>query len=310
MKLLLCCLLFVILCGHVSVVHADGLVEPSAEELAKIQATAAGLTGVPPKAPRKVLVCSIVPSGYIHSAIRFGEEALKAIAAETGAFEVVVSNDMSYFEPEKLKQFDVVFFNNANNELFLPANFQQLAGKEKVKAMAYDKMLKASLVDFIKSGKGVCMLHASLAIFREWDEYGNIIGGRFDNHPWNKEVTLTIEDPSHPLNAAFGGKESIKLADEIYQVKGPYSRDTHRILVSLDLEATGEPNVKATINREDKDLALAWIKPYGEGRVFYCGFGHFHELFWNPVIQQFILDGTQFAAGDVDADMTPSAKLK
>ena len=95
--------------------------------------------------------------------------------------------------------------------------------------------------------------------------------------------------------------------DEIYQVKGPYSRETHRVLLSLDLEKSGEPN-SDEIHRTDGDFAPAWIKPYGDGRVFYCGLGHDHDLFWNPVILRFLLDGIQFATGDLEADMTPSAR--
>jgi hypothetical protein len=94
--------------------------------------------------------------------------------------------------------------------------------------------------------------------------------------------------------------------DEIYQFTGPYSRNALRVLLSLDLEKTGEPNA-AEVHRTDGDFALAWIKPYGKGRVFYCGLGHEHDLFWNPAILRFLLDGTQFAAGDLQADMTPSA---
>jgi type 1 glutamine amidotransferase len=287
--------------------HTAELKDPTAEELEKIAVAAPAAPTVKPKAPRKILVCSLVPTGYVHSSIPYGQAALQAIAEKTGAFEVVISDDISLFEPGNLKQFDAVFFNNANNELFMPPDFKKLSEKKQAKALKRDAALKASLVDFIKSGKGVAVFHASLAIFREWDEWGGIIGGRFDNHPWNKEVTLRVENPSHPLNKAFGGP-SITLTDEIYQVKGPYSRETHRVLLTLDLEKSGEPNV-AELHREDKDFALAWIKPYGKGRVFYCGLGHMHELFWNPAILQFLLDGIQFAAGDLEADMTPSAKL-
>jgi len=151
------------------------------------------------------------------------------------------------------------------------------------------------------------MFHASLAIFREWDEYGNIIGGRFDNHPWHDKVTIRVEEPSHPLLQAFPSNEFVA-RDEIYQVKGPYSRETHRVLLSLDLEKSPAPKV-GDMHREDKDYALAWVRPYGKGRIFYCGLGHDHDLFWNPVFVQFLLDGIQFTLGDLAADMTPSAAL-
>ncbi len=291
-----------------SSVEAAGLKPPSRREMQRIDKTAAKITAITPKAPRKVLVFSLVPTGYVHSSIPYGKAALKAMAEKSGAFEVVISDDISLFEPEKLAQFDAVFFNNANNELFMPPNFKELSEPEQAKALERDAALKKSLVDFIKGGKGIGVLHASLAVFREWDEWGDILGGRFDNHPWNAEVTIKVEEPDHPLLKAFKEDEFV-VRDEIYQVKGPYSRETHRVLLSVDLEKSPKPEV-AMLHREDNDYALGWVRPYGDGRVFYCALGHIHNLFWNPTVLQFLMDGIQFTTGDLEADMTPSAKLK
>jgi type 1 glutamine amidotransferase len=63
-------------------------------------------------------------------------------------------------------------------------------------------------------------------------------------------------------------------------------------------------NVK-WINRKDGDFAQAWVKPYGQGRVFFTGFGHRTELFWNPGLLQFYLDAIQFACGDLEAPTAP-----
>ena len=283
--------------------------KPTKRERQKIHAAAARVTtAAKPEEPRRLLVFSLVPTGYVHSAIPYGKAALQALAEETGAFEAVLTDDIGVFEPDRLAKFDAVFFNNANNELFMPPNFDELTAEEQAAAKKRDAALKASLAEFIASGKGVVVLHAGLAIFRQWDEWGDIIGGRFDNHPWNQEVVLRVEEPDHPLLRAFDDDVFV-VKDEIYQVKGPYARDTHRVLLSLDLEKSGEPNV-ADLHREDKDFALAWVKPYEKGRVFYCGLGHYHELFWDPTVLTFLLDGTQFALGDLEADMTPSAKLR
>lgn len=283
--------------------------KPTAREQEKIRAAAKQVTAAAkPEEPRKLLVFSLVPAGYVHSAIPYGKAALQALGEESGAFEAVLTDDIGVFEPDRLAAFDAVFFNNANNELFLPPDFDELSAEDQKAAKERDAALKESLVEFIKSGKGVVVLHAGLAIFRKWDEWGGIIGGRFDNHPWNKEVVLRVEEPDHPLLRAFDADEFV-VKDEIYQVKGPYSRDTHRVLLSLDLEKSGKPNV-ADLHRDDEDFALAWAKSYGEGRVFYCGLGHYHELFWDPTVLTFLLDGTQFALGDLQADITPSADIK
>ena len=62
--------------------------------------------------------------------------------------------------------------------------------------------------------------------------------------------------------------------------------------------------------RPDNDYALSWVRSFGQGRAFYCAFGHDHAIFWNPAILQHYLDGIQFALGDLPADATPSAKIK
>jgi type 1 glutamine amidotransferase len=47
---------------------------------------------------------------------------------------------------------------------------------------------------------------------------------------------------------------------------------------------------------------VAWIKPHGNGRVFYCSPSHFPESYESATLLQFILDGVQYAAGDLKCD--------
>ena len=282
--------------------------EPSADEVKKMEAAMPAQGRVQPAAPRKVLVFNR-SWGYKHSAIPYGAKAFEVMAEKTGAFEVVVTDDDAMFEPANLKQFDAVVFNNTNNEIFLPENFDQLPAAEKAKAQQRDEMLKESFIGFLRSGKGLAVIHAGVASFRNWPEFGNIVGARFDNHPWGagSTVTLKVEEPDHPLMGAFKEPYFI-VTDEIYQVKAPYSRDRVRVLLSVDPDRTRiTPQQREAIHRADMDFPMTWVKRYGKGRVFYCALGHEHPLFWNPVVLQHYLDGIQFAIGDLPGDMAPSA---
>ena len=282
--------------------------EPSAQEIEKITAAAASVQpAVKPEKPRKLLVFSVA-YGFWHTAIPYGKAAADALARKTGAFEATVSDDLANFEPDKLKEFDAVCFNNTNEEIFLPENFAKLAGEEKAKAAARDERLKKSLAAHLAGGKGLAVIHAGVACFRQWPEFGEIMAARFDNHPWGSgsTVTLKVDDPAHPVARAFKA-EPFTVTDEIYQVKDPYSRERVRVLLSIDTARTNM-NVKG-INRTDGDFAMTWVKSYGQGRVFYCALGHEHPLFWNPKVLQHFLDGIQFALGDLKADTTPSAKV-
>lgn len=284
---------------------------PSAEEVKKITAATPARPTIMPAKPPRLLVFSKA-WGYKHSAIPYGKKAMEIMAKKTGAFEAVISDDLSAFEPGNLKQFDAILFNNTNEEIFLPERVDQLSPEEQAKAKERDKALKKSLVDFIAGGKGLAVIHAGVASFRKWPEYGSIIGARFDNHPWNagSAVTLKIDDPDHPVAQAFK-EPRFEVTDEIYQVKEPYSRDNLRVLLSID---SGKTCIRLdrvkTIHRRDNDFAISWVKSYGKGRVFYCALGHNHEIFWNPVIFQHFLDGIQFALGDLEGDTTPSAQVQ
>ncbi len=283
---------------------------PSATEVARIQAAAPAQAGVVPEKPRKVLIFSKF-YGFNHTAVPYGKIAFEVLGKKTGAYTPVVSDDDAMFEPQNIGQFDAIVFNNTNNEIFLPEPeaYKALSPREKAKADARDAMLKASLVKYLRDGGGLAVIHAGVASFRQWPEYGEIIGARFDNHPWvaGSTVTFKIDEPTHPLAAAFGGKEFV-VQDEIYQFKDTYSRARDRVIVSLDTTQTNMQ--KAGIHRTDGDFPMTWVKAYGKGRVFYCSLGHQHDIYWNPVVLRQFLDGVQFAIGDLKGPIEPVQKTR
>ena len=301
-------LLFLMACAWWAVASTSAArADIAGKEVQKMEAAAPDAPRVEPHKPRKLLVLSRAWK-YTHSAIPYGSRAIEIMARKTGAFDAVVTRDVSLFEPDKLGQFDAVFLNNCNNEVFLPSpdRREDMSDSEMKKARERARRLRSSLRDFVRNGGGLAGLHAAVAAFRKWPEYGDIIGARYDNHPWGSgsTVTVKVEEPDHPLSGAFE-KPRFKLTDEIYQVKAPYSRDKLRVLLSVDTERTNMD--VGGIHREDDDFALSWIKNYGSGRVFYFAPGHEHHIFWNPAVLQHLLDGIQFTLGDLPADTTPSA---
>ena len=281
---------------------------PSAEELKLISEAVPKEPSVVPLKARKILVFSVA-WGYIHHAIPWGIAAIKAMAENSGAFDIVVSNDISMFESDNLSQFDAVIFNNTNQEIFLPENFENLSAQEQAAALETDARLKKNFAAFLKSGKGLAVIHAGLASFRTWPEFGRIIGARFDNHPWNSGSTITVkvDEPTHLLTQAFQ-KRKFEVTDEIYQVTGEYSRDSLRVLLSNDTSRTDMTN--GNIHRTDGDFALSWIKNYGSGRIFYFAFGHDKQIYWSAPLLRYLQDGIQFAAGDLACDTRPSSAVK
>ncbi len=148
---------------------------PSAAELDLIQRALPELPTAKPKRPRELLVFSRA-WGYRHSAIPYGKAAIQAMADKTGAFRVTLSSDPAMFEPDSLRRFDAVVLNNTNNEIFLPEKVDSLSASDKATAIKTDARLKQSFADFLKRGGGLVVIHAGLASFRQWPEFGDIIG--------------------------------------------------------------------------------------------------------------------------------------
>jgi len=145
----------------------------------------------------------------------------------------------------------------------------------------------------------------------DWPEFGFMIGGRGANHLDAEErVHVRVEEPTHPLVRAFGGKD-FEHADEFFRVGEPYSRQRVRVLLSIDNERTAKLQGKDRIPklRDDDDYALAWVKSYGRGRTFYSTMAHHPRDFWDPRLLRFYLAAAQFVLGDLDAPTIPSAKL-
>jgi hypothetical protein len=265
---------------------------------------------VPPKQPRRVLIWNTPPhlmekdphKGYC---IPYGAAALEAIGRKSGAFEPVVSDDLAVYLPEHLRRFDAIVLNNSSGPWITPtdadlakAAFQTLGGDK----ITVEQVLRQSLLDYVKRGGGLVCLHYAVAANAHWPAFQELCGAKFIGHPWNEEIGVTVEEPSHPLLAAFGGSD-FRIADEIYEYGPPYDRSKLRVLLSLD-PATSNMGVP-WIHRTDHDFALAWVKSDGQGRVFNTSFGHRTELFWDRRVLAFYLDAVQFASGDLEAPTGP-----
>ena len=234
--------------------------------------------------------------GSSAATIPAGNYAIEQMGKVTGAYEAVFNDDIEMFRPANIKQFDGICFNNTLGVLF------------------DDPELKASLMGFVESGKGIVGIHDAIATFvqypkyDQWPEFGRMIGGTENGgHPWNGEMmTMKVEDPDNPINAAFGGKD-FQIADQAFQLQEPVLRDHMHVLLRIDPEKTGPARRILPVRKQDMDFPMSWIRRQGRGRVFYMGLGHGADLFANPQMLQHLLAGIQYALGDLAADDAPDA---
>jgi type 1 glutamine amidotransferase/HEAT repeat protein len=264
--------------------------QPTPEQIALIKEALPTKARVEPTSERRLLVFTLC-KGFVHSCIPVAAKAMQMMGEATGAYTADISDDPEVFTAERLAQYDAILFDNTTGSLF------------------QEEEKKEALLNFIKSGKGIVGVHASTDSFTDWPEYGVMIGGYFNGHPWNATelVGVQLEDPGHALSKCFKGSGFL-IKDEIYQIKDPYNRNQQHVLLGLDHERT-DFNKPGQLKRADNDYAISWVKKYGEGRVFYCSLGHNEHVFWNPKVMRYYLDGIQFAMGDLEADTTPSAAL-
>ena len=154
------------------------------------------------------------------------------------------------------------------------------------------------MLDFVARGKGLVVIHGAPTLLNKSAKFTQMIGAAFDYHPPNQEVTVRTVDEDHPLVAAFRGKGPFIHRDEPYCFKGPYEKLDFRPLLSMDTERLKDPNGQVG----DMPRYVAWIKPHGDGRVFYCSPSHFPESYQSATLLRFLLDGVQYAAGDLKCD--------
>jgi type 1 glutamine amidotransferase/HEAT repeat protein len=252
------------------------------------------LTAKPAKA-RRILVfwrCE----GFVHrDSIPLGNKAFELAAQKTKAFSVDCSDDYAALRPENLAKYDALVLNNTTAlKTELPENH----------------FIEPALLAFVRSGKGLAVIHAGADNFNKADACAQMVGGRFWGHPWGAGGTwaFNLEEPDHACCAhslkTLGAK--YKLGDEIYQQRSPfYSRAKLRVLLSLDLSDPATAEAKGQ-TREDKDYAVSWVRPFGKGRVFYTSYGHDQRAWMKKETLQHIFDGVQYAIGDLQADDTPA----
>lgn len=283
----------------------------------------AGEPLVPAKKKRVLFITE--SKGFVHSVVNRGkaplalsEQVLTAISEKSGDFEVVCSQDSrKMITKENLATFDAVFFYTTGT---LPLSETQ----------------KADLLDFVRKGGGFGGTHSASDTFYDWPEYGKLIGGYFDGHPWHQKIRVIVEDRTHPATKHLG--ESFEITDEIYQFRTPYDRGRLRVLLSMD-RAVDRPQISekgkevtftfkdgvATLRvdgtvkpangfryegprgkRADGDNALAWVQQYGKGRTFYTALGHREEVWKDERFQKHLLGGMRFLLGLEDGEVKPS----
>jgi uncharacterized protein len=252
-------------------------------------AAAACLLGQQAPARKRLLVIGD-EKGYRHEAISHAMATIERMGRESGLWETHIRTDTEPLTKKKL-EYNARNLNDYDAVLFYTGG-----------TLAMDEQQKADFLAFIhEDGKGFIGVHSASITFTSWPEFGAMLGGFYDEHPWNTfDAPVVVEDPGFPGMGKFPAAFTIR--DEIYQVKA-FSRENTRVLMRLDAAKLNLTNPR--VHRADHDFAVSWAKQYGKGRVFYSTLGHVPENWDRPDVQEMFLGAIKWALRLADADITP-----
>ena len=157
--------------------------------------------------------------------------------------EVMHPNALQMFRPENRDLFDVILFYDMPGVI--------------------SEQEKQDFIDCLRAGKGVVVLHHAYCSYQNWDEYQNIVGGRYHEKSWIDDqgyaqpassykydvlMRAKVADKSHPVTS---GIEDFDIIDETY-ANGVVNPGVHLLLT------TDEPS---------STPAIAWTNRYGNSDV-------------------------------------------
>ena len=204
--------------------------------------------------------------GFRHQSLHKSEEVMEQLGNKND-FEVTLTQMAELkLTAANIKNYDVIVFYTTGE---LPLSDEQ----------------KTLLLNWIKGGKLFLGLHSATDTFYKWPEYGEMINGWFDGHPWTQEteVTIKVDDRSHPITSHL--PESMTFKEEIYQLK-EFNPEKVKVLVSLD---TTKTNMTLKGIRA-KHFPLVYFRDYGKGKVVYNAIGHRPDIWTSEWYQTMIVN--------------------
>jgi uncharacterized protein len=269
---------------------ASGLLAAAALGTIVSLAANSAVAADPAKKSRVLMVTQ--SAGFVHGSVRRpdkerlapAEVAMTQLGQQSGLYEIHCTQDVaSDFTKENLQNYDIVRFYTT---LDLP-----------IAAADLDYFLN----DWLKQkGHGFIGFHSASDTFHNHQPYWDMVGGTFAGHPWNAgdTVTIAVHDPEHPLMKPFGNEVVMK--EEIYQYKN-WQPEKVRVLMSLDMSRCQ--------TKKPYHVPVAWVKEYGDGRVYYNNLGHNESTWTNKAYLESITNAIRWIRGEIELDARPNPEL-
>lgn len=184
--------------------------------------------------------------------------------------------------------------------------------------LAPDEDFKRRLLQLLEEGKGMVFLHHAIAGWPAWDEYAEILGGRFLYLPaelrgrpcqdsgYRHRVTHNVRVLTrHPVTEGLPAQFSI--TDELYLFE-VFEDDVEPLLAS-DYEFTAANFYSAARAVRDREMfsnegwehpggsnLIGWTKTYGNSRIVYLQCGDDPVAYASPEFRRLIRNAIDWVA--------------
>lgn len=222
----------------------------------------------------------------------FSEKILDEMGAKSG-FKITTTKDGGFLTKENLAKFDIIMFYTSGDLL-------KATSKDGSPPMTAET--KQAVLDAVKEGKAFVAIHNALKTFDEApefykDPFFEMLGGAGIGHGAQQKARNTLVDAKFPGADGIQG-DSFEIMEEWYANR-TFAPDIHVILVQetkgMDGGLYQRPPFPST-----------WVRMYGKGRVFVTSLGHREDVWTNPLFQKLLTGGIHWAAGRVEADISPN----
>ena len=207
-----------------------------------------------------------------------------------------------FFKKENIKKFDAILFYD------MPGiNFEEVSDESKF-FIKPPQEYKDDFLERLNEGKGCVFLHHSIAGWPMWDEYSNIIGGRFLYKPGNIKgkkspdsgyrhfVNYEVSSVSeHPITE---GINDFEIEDELYlshvfeEDINPLLKSNYRFVRDNFYSATNALNGKMNSNEgwehPDGSNLVGWTKTYKKSAITYLQFGDSVKSYENKNVRMLL----------------------
>ncbi|UCF36340.1 MAG: ThuA domain-containing protein [Acidobacteriota bacterium] len=236
---------------------------------------------------------ALIFSGWNNHDWRSITTLLVSALTNTGRFDVRVTEEPAGSSDETFRPYDVIIMNYVGPRL--------------------GKQTEDALVDFVRSGKGLVLVHGASYAFSEMEILGdNHRGTGMREEPWEDFLILSggiwtesnpktghgkyhsfpveIRDKDHPVTR--GMPSSFVTTDELY----------HDLKMTTDVRILATAFSSLESGGTGEDEPLLWTVSYGSGRVFQTLLGHSPESVQMPGFIETFVRGSEWAAtGEVQS---------